>query len=54
MPRPEIPAGEGRAPRKKTRDAMMELAEELIALHGPDDFLLQDITGPLGLTPPAF
>jgi len=38
---------------KVTRDRIIEVAENLIALHGPDGFQLQNVTEILGITPPA-
>jgi len=38
---------------KVTRDRIIEVAETLIALHGPDGFQLQNVTEILGITPPA-
>ncbi len=36
-----------------TRDKIIEVAETLIARHGPDGFQLQNVTEILGITPPA-
>jgi AcrR family transcriptional regulator len=38
---------------KVTRDKIIEIAESLIARHGPDGFQLQNVTELLGITPPA-
>ena len=38
---------------KVTRDKIIEVAESLIARHGPDGFQLQNVTELLGITPPA-
>jgi AcrR family transcriptional regulator len=38
---------------KATRDRIIDVAEVLIARHGPDGFQLQQVTEHLGITPPA-
>lgn len=38
---------------RATRERIIEIAEELIARHGPDGFQLQNVTERLGITPPA-
>jgi len=49
------PKNDDKASRRRsgTREKIIEIAESLIARHGPDDFQLQNITDLLGLTPPA-
>ena len=41
-------------PTKSTREKMLDIAEDLIARRGPEDFRLQEVTQALGVTPPAF